>query len=206
MCQHGRARQAGQSRGQRSLNHPGTAQRPRQLRARGHRPRTAAHTSRTLTGPQQRSDVASRALTARGICAAFGLVVGAPAAVSSVAGHASPYQSRAILDLRGGDVALLPRPSPGCLDLEREAQEGADEDDRRQHRHAGQTGRGGNLMAKPMLPTWQWFCAWSASVYRRCVQPDAAIPLRWLMTPAVRGIAGRNERPCCPLPPRLRHA
>ena len=32
----------------------------------------------------------------------------------------------------------------GCLDLEGEAQEGADEDDRRQYRHAGQAGRGGD--------------------------------------------------------------
>ena len=38
---------------------------------------------------------------------------------------------------------FLPWPSPGCLDLEREAQEGADEDDRGQHCHAGQTRRGG---------------------------------------------------------------
>jgi hypothetical protein len=44
------------------------------------------------------------------------------------------------------------------------------------------------------------------ATYRRCVRPDGAIPLGWLMMRAVRGIAGRNERPCCPLPPRPRHA
>ena len=32
------------------------------------------------------------------------------------------------------------------------------------------------------------------------------LPRRRFMTPAVRGTAGRNERPCCPLPPRPRHA
>src|SRR5215469_2678097 len=42
-----------------------------------------------------------------------------------------------------GNVAFLPRPSPGYLDLQREAQEGTDSDNRRQYRHARQSGRGG---------------------------------------------------------------
>src|SRR4029077_4843200 len=37
------------------------------------------------------------------------------------------------LDLRRGNAALVPRPPPGCIDLEREAQEGAGEDDRCQY-------------------------------------------------------------------------
>jgi hypothetical protein len=31
--------------------------------------------------------------------------------------HAPPPASGAVLDLRRGNVAFLPRPSPGCLDL-----------------------------------------------------------------------------------------
>jgi len=38
ICQDGRARKAGQSRGQTSLSRPGTARRPRQLRTGGHHP------------------------------------------------------------------------------------------------------------------------------------------------------------------------
>src|SRR5262249_58164106 len=56
----------------------------------------------------------------------------------------APVEPPAVLDLGRGNVALLPRPSPGYLDLEREAQECADEDDHRQYRHAGQGGRGGD--------------------------------------------------------------
>ena len=55
-----------------------------------------------------------------------------------------PPRMRVAVDLRRGNVSLLPWPSRGCLDLEREAQEGADEDDHGQHCHAGQTRRGGD--------------------------------------------------------------
>src|SRR5215471_18301593 len=53
-----------------------------------------------------------------------------------------PRASGAVVDLGRGGVPLLPWPSPGCLDLKREAQERADEHDRGQHRYAGQTRRG----------------------------------------------------------------
>src|SRR5215472_3961855 len=43
-----------------------------------------------------------------------------------------------------GLSALLPWPSPAYLDLQRVAQEGADENDRRQYRNAGQSGRRGD--------------------------------------------------------------
>jgi len=58
--------------------------------------------------------------------------------------HGPRLAKRAVVDLGHGSVALLPWPPPGGLDLEREAQEGADEDDRGQYRHAGQVGRGGD--------------------------------------------------------------
>src|SRR3954447_11913312 len=44
----------------------------------------------------------------------------------------------------GGGLALLPWPSSGYLDLEREAQKCTDEDDRAQDRHACEVGRGGD--------------------------------------------------------------
>src|SRR5215469_6402532 len=90
-----------------------------------------------------------------------------------------PRASGAVVDLGRSDVPLLPWPSPGCLDLKREAQERADEHDRGQHRHASQTRRRyGQRHRPPAVPGRAGWpasaggAAWARSSVTRTASPS----------------------------------